>query len=86
MSIYFSSDEKPHIAQMISLLRGAFLVIPAVFLAFLLRSIVLVWLAVPISELITTITAGSILLYKSRKAKAADYRIAAKTKSYAPRY
>ena len=69
MSVYFSSDEKPHIAQMISLLRGTFLVIPAIFLAYLLHSIGMVWLAVPISELITTVTAFCIYVVRQRKKK-----------------
>ncbi len=67
MSVYFSSEEKPHIAQMISLLRGTLLVIPAVFAAYLLRSIGLVWLAVPMSELLTVITAWCIYFFIRRK-------------------
>ena len=67
MSVYFSSEEKPHIAQMISLLRGTVLVIPAVFAAYLLRSIGLVWLAVPISELLTVITAWCVYFFIRRK-------------------
>ena len=67
MSVYFSSDEKPHIAQMISLLRGTILVIPAILLAYFLKSIGMICLAVPISELITTLTAFSIYLVRNRK-------------------
>ncbi len=67
LSVYFSSEEKPHTAQVISLLRGALLVIPAVFLAYILRSIGLVWLAVPASELITTVTAVCIYCVMQRR-------------------
>ncbi|MCR5706991.1 MAG: MATE family efflux transporter [Ruminococcus sp.] len=69
MSVFFSANEKPHIAQMISLLRGTFLVIPAVFLAYVLHSIWLVWLAVPISELITTVTALCIYFVRQRRSQ-----------------
>ncbi|MBP5580185.1 MAG: hypothetical protein J6X85_00075, partial [Ruminococcus sp.] len=46
---------------------GTFLVIPAVFLAYILHSIGLVWLAVPISELITTVTAFCIYIVRQRR-------------------
>ena len=82
MSVYFSSDEKPHIAQMISLLRGTFLVIPAVFIACLLHSIALVWLAVPISEMLTTVTAVCIYIVRQRKFSAADTERALRAARY----
>lgn len=67
MSVYFSSDEKPHSAQLISLLRGTFLVIPMAFIAYFLESISMVWLAVPISEMLTTGAAICIYFLRMRK-------------------
>ncbi|SHM34974.1 MATE family efflux transporter [Ruminococcus flavefaciens] len=67
MSVYFMSDEKPHSAQIISLLRGTFLVIPAAFIAYFMQSIGLVWLAVPISEMLTMVTAVGIFHLRRRK-------------------
>jgi Na+-driven multidrug efflux pump len=67
MSVYFSSDEKPHSAQLISLLRGTFLVIPMAFIAYFLESISMVWLAVPVSEMLTTAAAICIYCLRIRK-------------------
>jgi len=69
MSVYFSSDEKPHSAQLISLLRGIILVIPTVLLAYFLNSISLVWFAVTISEMITALTAGTIYFIRQRSTR-----------------
>lgn len=67
MSVFFMSAEKPRCAQLISLMRGTFIVIPAVFIAYLLQSIDIVWLAVPISELITAIVSTGIFHLRKRK-------------------
>ena len=67
MSVFFMSDEMPHSAQFISLLRGTFLVIPAAFIAYFLQSIGLVWLAVPISELLTMVMAVGLFHLRKRK-------------------
>ena len=70
MSVFFMSDEMPHSAQFISLLRGTFLVIPAAFIAYFLQSIGLVWLAVPISELLTMILTVGLFHLRKRKKRA----------------
>ena len=67
MSVFFMSDEKPISAQFISLLRGTFLVIPAAFIAYFLQSIGLVWLALPISEMLTMVAAVGIFHLRKRK-------------------
>ena len=67
VSVFFMSDEMPHSAQLISLLRGTFLVIPAAFIAYFLQSIGLVWLAVPISEALTMIMAVGLFHLRKRK-------------------
>ncbi|HRU98173.1 MAG TPA: MATE family efflux transporter [Ruminococcus sp.] len=67
ISVYFTSKEMPKQAQLISLLRGTFLVIPIAFLAYMLRSMTGVWLTVPVSELITTLIGMTILLMTLRR-------------------
>ncbi|MBP5579549.1 MAG: MATE family efflux transporter [Ruminococcus sp.] len=67
MSVYFSSNEKAHTAQMISLLRGTLLVIPLAFLAFWLGSINCVWLTVPVSEMITAAVGCGVFLFDLRR-------------------
>jgi Na+-driven multidrug efflux pump len=76
LAVYFSSNEKPHTAQMISLLRGTLLVIPLVFLAYCLSSINLVWLTIPISELVTAAAGGAIFAFDLRKILSEDLKLA----------
>ena len=76
MSVYFSSNEKTHTAQMISLLRGTLLVIPLAFIAFSLRSINLVWLTIPVSELVTAAVAGAIFAFDLRRILSEDLKLA----------
>ena len=67
MSVYFSSNDKAHTAQMISLLRGTLLVIPLAFLAFWLGSINFIWLTVPVSEMITAAVGCGVFLFDLRR-------------------
>ena len=66
MSIYFTSVEKPIPSQLISLLRGLFLIIPvAICLAFILK-INGVWLSYPLTELLVALFAVIIYFKISR--------------------
>ncbi|WP_295093176.1 MATE family efflux transporter [Ruminococcus sp.] len=76
LAVYFSSNEKAHTAQMVSLLRGTFLVIPLAFIAYCFGSINLIWLTIPISELITAIIGGAILAFDLRKILSDDLKLA----------
>ena len=67
LAVYFSSNEKTHAAQMISLLRGTFLVIPLAFLAYWLGSINWVWLTIPISEMLTAAASSVMLVFSLRR-------------------
>lgn len=51
-AIYFTSTERPRPAQIISFLRGMFVLVPAAFLLSALLEMTGVWLAYPISECI----------------------------------
>ena len=69
MSIYFTSVEKPIPSQLISLLRGLFLIIPvAICLAFVLK-INGVWLSYPLTELLVALFAAIIYFKISRHEK-----------------
>ena len=69
MSIYFTSVEKPIPSQLISLLRGLFLIIPvAICLAFILK-INGVWLSYPLTELLVALFAVIIYFKISRYEK-----------------
>ena len=76
LSVYFSSSEKTHTAQMISLLRGTLLVIPLAFLSYCLGSINCVWLTIPISELITAAAGGAIFAFNLRRILSEDLKLA----------
>ncbi len=62
LSVFFMSCELPALSQLISLLRGAVLVIPIAFLFFALKSMSGIWLTVPISEVLTAAT-GAVIYY-----------------------
>ena len=76
LAVYFSSNEKVHTAQMISLLRGTLLVIPLAFLAYWLGSIDLVWLTIPASELLTAAAGGAIFAFSLRRSLSEELRLA----------
>ena len=62
MSIYFTSIEKALPAQIISLLRGFFIIVPMTFLLSLLLGMTGVWLALPAAELAVALVGGSMYL------------------------
>jgi Na+-driven multidrug efflux pump len=76
LAVYFSSSEKPRTAQMISLMRGTFLVIPLAFLAYFLGSIDLVWLTIPVAELITAAAGSAIFAFDLKRILAEDLKLA----------
>ncbi len=76
LAVYFSSSEKPRTAQMISLMRGTFLVIPLAFLAYFLGSIDLVWLTIPVAELITAAAGGAIFAFDMKRILSEDLKLA----------
>lgn len=55
LSTYFASTERPKPAQMISLLRGFFVIIPMAFLFSTLFQMLGVWFAFPATELLVTV-------------------------------
>ena len=65
LSTYFTSVEKALPAQVISLLRGLLLIIPAAFLMASLWHMTGVWLALPVTELLTA-AAGLLFLRRYR--------------------
>ena len=65
LSTYFTSVEKALPAQVISLLRGLILIIPAAFLMASLWHMTGVWLALPVTELLTA-AAGLLFLQRYR--------------------
>lgn len=52
-AVYFTACELPTAAQLVSLLRGALLVVPLAFLFYAFRSINGIWLTIPVAELLT---------------------------------
>lgn len=67
LSVYFTSHEKPVPAQLISVLRGTMLLIPAAFIASAIGGISGVWLSVPVSELLTAITGAVLFMHFSEE-------------------
>ena len=57
ISAYFTSTEKALPAQVISLLRGFFVILPMAFLLSFLFKMTGVWLSYPVTECLTVITA-----------------------------
>lgn len=67
MSVYFTSIEKAIPAQVISLLRGFFVIVPMAFLLSMLFEMTGVWLALPATELLVSLAGGSIYLVDRRR-------------------
>lgn len=55
LAVFFTSGEMPFPSHMISLLRGAVLVIPIALICFRLRSVSGIWMTVPIAEMMTVL-------------------------------
>ncbi len=60
-AVYFTSTERPCPAQIISLLRGLFALVPAAFLLSAILKMTGVWLAYPISECVAAMVGMSFL-------------------------
>lgn len=65
LSMFFTSAEKAIPAQVVSLLRGFFLIIPAAFILAALAGTTGVWLAVPVTEGVVA-AVGGILYLRNR--------------------
>lgn len=63
---YYQSIEKAGIASLISLLRGFVVLVPSFMILPSLIGNAGLWLAIPVSELITLIAAGGIYLFRHR--------------------
>ena len=63
---YYQSIEKAGIASFISLLRGFVVLVPSFMILPSLIGIAGLWLAIPVSELITLTAAGGIYLFRHR--------------------
>lgn len=61
-AMYLTSTERPHPAQIISLLRGFFLIIPMAWLLSTLFGMVGVWCAFPVTELIVAIVGMALCI------------------------
>ena len=80
-SVYFTSLELPSPSQVISLLRGAVLVIPLAAAFYLMRSLNGIWLAIPAAEMMTA--AIAVIYYCILKPHAVYvYRYNPKSKSH----
>ena len=69
LSIFFTSTEQPLPGQIVSLLRGLFLIVPAALLLSGLFGVSGVWLSFPAAELLTLIVGGWLYLWRSKKQK-----------------
>ena len=67
ISVFFTSVEKAAPAQLISLLRGLFVIVPMAFIMSGLFGITGVWLAFPVTELIVAVTGGVIYLKMKKR-------------------
>ena len=72
LAVFFTSGEMPFQSQMISLLRGAVLVIPIALICWRMRSVSGIWMTVPVAEAITVLTGIVFYLRKVRTADSFD--------------
>lgn len=63
LAVYFTACELPTAAQLTSLLRGEFFVVPLAFLFYSVHSINGIWLTIPIAELLTLAVSGVICFF-----------------------
>lgn len=73
LSVFFTSNEMPGRSQLISLLRGAVLVIPIACICYGMRSVSGIWLTVPIAELATLVVGTVICARMTRPAEDFSY-------------
>ena len=64
---YFTSTERPHPAQIISFLRGLFVLVPVAFLLSAILRMTGVWLAYPISECIVAMVGAAFYFLNKKK-------------------
>lgn len=64
---YFTSTERPRPAQIISFLRGLFVLVPAAFLLSAILKMTGVWLAYPISECIVAMVGAAFYFLNKKK-------------------
>ena len=64
---YFTSTERPRPAQIISFLRGLFVLVPAAFLLSAILEMTGVWLAYPISECIVAMVGTAFYILSKKK-------------------
>ena len=67
ISVFFTSVEKAAPAQLISLLRGLFVIVPMAFIMSGLFGITGVWLAFPVTELSVAVTGGGMYLKMKKR-------------------
>ena len=63
LAVYFTASEFPAAAQLTSLLRGEFLVVPLAFLFYAMHSVNGIWLTIPIAEVLTLAVSGAVCFY-----------------------
>lgn len=67
MAIYFTSTERPRPAQVISLLRGFFILVPMAFLLSALLEMTGVWCAYPMTECVVALIGIVLYILEKRK-------------------
>lgn len=67
LAVYFTSIEKALPAQVLSILRGFVLIVPMAFVLSVLWGMMGVWLAYPLTELLTALAGAAI--YKCKKSR-----------------
>ncbi|MFR8238682.1 MAG: hypothetical protein ACLU97_10690 [Dorea sp.] len=67
LAVYFTSIEKALPAQVLSILRGFVLIVPMAFVLSVLWGMTGVWLAYPLTELLTELAGAAI--YKCKKSR-----------------
>ena len=74
LAVYFTACELPAAAQLTSLLRGEFLVVPLAFVFFYFHSINGIWLTLPIAEFLTLGVSGIICCFIAKPYEYYVYR------------
>lgn len=74
LTVYYTANEYPTAAQIISLLRGAFFVVPLAFAFYACRSVDGIWLTIAIAEALTLLVNGGIILFLAKPNNIYIYR------------
>ena len=67
LSIFFTSTEQSLPGQVVSLLRGLFLIVPAALLLSTWLGVPGIWLSFPAAELLTLLVGGWLYLRQNKK-------------------